>query len=67
LYCKIEHYSVVAAYEFEIDLIVAMIRMVEQSISVYLFELLVLMSLFVVNRVGLAVVVVVVVAVENSL
>ncbi len=72
-YCKIEHYFVVAcesvvavAVELEIDLIVVVLMKVEHSKSIYLFELLVFVSLFVVNRVMPTVVVVVVVVVENS-
>ncbi len=71
-YCKFEYYSVVA-YEFvvaaavaavvvelEIDLNVVVLMKVEQSKSIYLFELLVFESLFVVNRLMSTVVVVVV-------
>ncbi len=71
-YYKIEHYFVVAcesvvvvvaavAVELEIDLIVVVLMKVEESKSIYLFELLVFVSLFVVNRVMSTVVVVVVV------
>jgi hypothetical protein len=65
-YYKSELYFVVA-YEFvvvvelEIDLIVVVLMMVKQSEEIYLFELLVFVSLFVVNRVMSTVVVVVVV------
>ena len=69
-YCKFEYYFVVA-YEFvvvaaavvvelEIDLNVVVLMKVEQSKSIYLFELLVFESLFVVNRLMSTVVVVVV-------
>jgi hypothetical protein len=63
-YYKVELYFVVACefvvVELEIDLIVVVLMKVKQSEEIYLFELLVFVSLFVVNRVMPTVVVVVV-------